>query len=114
MKKHSFSIPEAILVQNFEYFQIALKLKPSALGWKEQVEREFKLQREEAGAFGLISSFLMTGKFPQHPDRNVRSAADLIDDLITATRLSDYMGLRCHERLVHAICLCVRQLLLED
>ncbi|KAK2042786.1 hypothetical protein LZ31DRAFT_596101 [Colletotrichum somersetense] len=109
-----FSIPEAILVQNFEYFQVALKIKPSGLEWKEHAEREFKLQRNEAGAFGLIISFLLTGAFPQHPDPKLQPAHGMIDDFITAIRLSDYTGLRCHERFVHAICLRVRQLLLED
>ncbi|KAK1999620.1 hypothetical protein LX36DRAFT_471807 [Colletotrichum falcatum] len=113
-EKYSFSIPEAILVQNFEYFQVALRIKPSELEWKEQAEREFKIQRNEAGAFGLIISFLLTGTFPQHPDPKVRSAHDMIDDFITAIRLSDYTGLRCHDRFVRAICLRVRQLLLED
>ncbi|KAK2008044.1 hypothetical protein LZ32DRAFT_30565 [Colletotrichum eremochloae] len=114
MEKYSFSIPEAILVQNFEYFQVALRIKPSGLEWKEQAEREFKLQRNEASAFGLVISFLLTGTFPQHPDPNIRSAHGMIDDFITAIRLSDYMGLRCHDRFVHAVCLRVRQLLLED
>ncbi|KAK1586116.1 uncharacterized protein LY79DRAFT_634012 [Colletotrichum navitas] len=113
-ESQSFSIPETILVQNFEYFQVALKIKPSELEWKEQAEREFKLQRNEAGAFGLIISFLLTGTFPQHPDPKIRSAHGMIDDFITAIRLSDYTGLRCHDRFVHALCLRVRQLLLED
>ncbi|KAK1974026.1 hypothetical protein LZ30DRAFT_433341 [Colletotrichum cereale] len=114
MEKHRFSIPEAILVQNFEYFQVALRIKPSGLEWKEQAEREFKLQRNEADAFGFIVSFLLTGTFPQHPDSNIQSAHGMIDDFITAIRLSDYTGLRCHDRFVHAICLRVRQLLVQD
>lgn len=82
--------------------------------WKEQIERKFEWGHNEAGAFGLLMSFLLTGTFPQHPDPNVRSAAGMIDDFIMAIRLSDYTGLRCHERFVHAVCLRVRQLLLED
>ncbi|KAK1466524.1 hypothetical protein CCUS01_07345 [Colletotrichum cuscutae] len=82
---------------------------------KEQpLPREYQSLSEDADAFGLIMSSLMTGTFPKHPYASVRSASDMTTELIYAGELSFKLGLRCIKRFRCAVSLHLRQLLLED
>lgn len=82
--------------------------------WKEEAGRELVLDRRDAAAVGTILVFLMFGSFPQHPDPKVQSTSQMIDDLIDAYRMSDYLRLRRLNHLNRAVCLRLRQLLLAD
>ncbi|KXH49618.1 hypothetical protein CNYM01_07611 [Colletotrichum nymphaeae SA-01] len=108
-----FSIPEPIVAQNFHNFPI-FSLGRDLWQKEQPLPREYEFLREDADAFGLITSFLMTGTFPQHPHARVRSASDMITELIHAGELSFKLGLRCEVRFNRAVSLQLRQLLLED
>ncbi|KAK1450249.1 hypothetical protein CMEL01_07585 [Colletotrichum melonis] len=100
-------------------FDVKVSRPADSLGrdpWKKEqpLPREYEFLSEDADAFGLIMSSLMTGTFPNHPHASVRSASDMITEFIYAGELSFKLGLRCIKRFRCAVSLHLRQLLLED
>ncbi|KAF6803597.1 hypothetical protein CSOJ01_10785 [Colletotrichum sojae] len=106
-----FSIPEAILVDNFYPFA---RLSWSGR-WKEAADRQVVFQHSsDVVAIGTIIVFLMFGTFPEHPDYNVQRPHKIIDDLIGAYYLSGVLAVNRMNHVNRAVCLRLRQLLLAN